>query len=295
VGLAIALSDAGLGDYWDDVEQYARNGLVESQMTDAAEMLRVSEAGPERRKGKDWVGPPVATAIWKDRLRKVFTGQDMVERVAERSVGAFGFVIDASRMEMLMHCCTANGGQGLYYAWEGILRRRGAGVEINMWLNRRSPWVDVFSWLPYEGRLAVRNKTAARVAVRLPGWAKRSQVVCRINGRPVVPLRVGNRMLFDGLRGGEEIEIEAPVSEDRSEYTLSYMPGYKVNRSRAAAGRIACRFRGNTAVAIESISPSTAAYDGYRVFRREHMLAAKAPRKPLPEYVHPENLVDWRR
>ena len=24
VGLAVALTDAGMGDYWDDVEQYAR-------------------------------------------------------------------------------------------------------------------------------------------------------------------------------------------------------------------------------------------------------------------------------
>ena len=56
---------------------------------------------------------------------------------------------------MLMHCCTANGSQGLYYAWEGILRRRDWGAEINLWLNRRSPWVDVLSHLPHEGRLEI--------------------------------------------------------------------------------------------------------------------------------------------
>ncbi|MHC4713518.1 MAG: hypothetical protein ACYTAN_09665 [Planctomycetota bacterium] len=297
VALAIALSDAGLGDYWDDVEQYARNGLVESQMTDAAEMLRVAQAGSKRQRGEDWTGPPVATAIWDDRLRTLFPGQDMVERVAERSVGAFGFVLDASRMEMLMHCCTANGSQGLYYAWEGIVRRSGESAEVNMWLNRRSPWVDVWSFLPYEGKLAVRNKTMKRIAVRLPGWARRSEVVCRLNGRPVTPVWVGNRMVFDGLSGGEEIEILAPVRDDRAEYTLSYMPGYKVNRDGTSGPCIACRFRGNTAVALESISPraGVAVYDGYRVFRREHMLADNAPGKPLPQYVHPEKLIAWQR
>jgi hypothetical protein len=33
--LAIQLSDAGAGDFWDDVDALARNGLAESQYTDA--------------------------------------------------------------------------------------------------------------------------------------------------------------------------------------------------------------------------------------------------------------------
>ena len=46
--LAVALTDAGMGDYWDDVEQYARNGLIEGQLSDFAEMERVSLASRER-------------------------------------------------------------------------------------------------------------------------------------------------------------------------------------------------------------------------------------------------------
>ena len=38
--VAVALTDAGLGDYWDDVEQYARNGLIEAQLTDRDEIRR---------------------------------------------------------------------------------------------------------------------------------------------------------------------------------------------------------------------------------------------------------------
>jgi hypothetical protein len=36
VGLGIRLSDAGLGDYWDDVDAVVRNQLVEQQLTDPA-------------------------------------------------------------------------------------------------------------------------------------------------------------------------------------------------------------------------------------------------------------------
>ena len=102
-------------------------------------------------------------------------------------------------------------------------------------------------------------------------------------------------MVFDGLTGGENLTIEVPVRDDRAECTLSYMPGYKVNRGGTSGPRLACTFRGNTAVEVQQVSPGTgiAEYDGYRVFRREHMRAEKAPEIPMPEYVHPDSVVKW--
>jgi hypothetical protein len=38
--LAIKMSDLGVGDYWEDVDQYVRNQLVEGQVTDAPAMHR---------------------------------------------------------------------------------------------------------------------------------------------------------------------------------------------------------------------------------------------------------------
>jgi len=35
-GIAIKLSDSGAGDYWDDVDQYVRNQVVEDQLTDVS-------------------------------------------------------------------------------------------------------------------------------------------------------------------------------------------------------------------------------------------------------------------
>ena len=69
VALAVALSDAGIGDYWDDVEMIARNGLVESQLTDAAEMRRVSEAGREREPYSA-LGRPLRLALRREQPRR---------------------------------------------------------------------------------------------------------------------------------------------------------------------------------------------------------------------------------
>ena len=51
-------------------------------------------------------------------------------------------------------CCTANGAVGLYYAWHGITRfdQSSGTATVNLLLNRAAPWLDVDSWLPYEGR-----------------------------------------------------------------------------------------------------------------------------------------------
>ena len=55
--LAVRLSDAGVGDYWEDVDQYVRNQLVEQQFVNADLMRKMSEAGPEHE-----AKPPMESA-----------------------------------------------------------------------------------------------------------------------------------------------------------------------------------------------------------------------------------------
>jgi hypothetical protein len=161
IGMAVTLSDAGLGDYWDDVEMYARNGLLCAQATDLEELKRVSMAGKER--------PPMSSnpglaghfdSRFRANNKGVLPGQEVHDRVLERTVGAFGHVVGARyQTPMMMQCCTGNCCQALYYAWESIVRRENDdAVTVNLWLNRRTPWVDVLSWQPYEGRMTVQNK-----------------------------------------------------------------------------------------------------------------------------------------
>jgi len=287
-GLAVALTDAGLGDYWDDVEQYARNGLIETQFTDLDELVRVAEAGRHRPENSNWGG----SHDWRKNKGQM-KGQEVADRVLERSIGAFGHLDGASNLRPLcMHCCTANDSLGLYYAWEGIARHggpanSGAAAEVNMWLNRRSPWVDVWSWLPHEGKLIVRNKGMKSILVRKPGWVRRAMLRCRINGRDVQPAWAGNRVLFTGLRGNEWLQFDVPLATDKATYSL-----VPLNDRQTVRRRYECEFRGNTAINVKAIEGG-ANRDWYRLFRREPMRADRAPTKAMAGYVHPDRLVRW--
>jgi len=289
--MAVALTDAGMGDYWDDVECIARNGLVYGQASDMDELKRVSEEGQARPKGATWGG------VWDQRFsnnnakRGSLPGQEIYDNVLERSVGAFSFLSGARYAQpMRMSCCTANGNQGFYFAWEGITRRSGDTGVVNMWLNRRSPWLDVWSWLPYEGKLVVENRGMRQIVVRKPGWARASQISCRIDGHPVTPSWIGNRALFTGLRGHERLTLEVPLQIDKASYTM-----VNLNHPSEPDGVYECEFKGYTAIQVNRTEAGADAGDHnwYRLFRRESMRGNVAPLKPVPAYVHPAKIVNW--
>ena len=131
VGLAVKLTDAGIGEYWEDVDQYVRNGLLAIQATDIDEMRRVSEQGPERPADAPWGGDG---DMRFEGFAGVLPGQETNERVLERAIGAFGHLDGARFLKpRLMHCCTGNGAQALYHGVGGhhaAVRRHRRGEPV---------------------------------------------------------------------------------------------------------------------------------------------------------------------
>jgi len=292
IGLAVALTDAGLGDYWDDVEQYTRNGLVNVQPDDIDELKRVSFEGRHRPKNSEWGGAFDGRFRGSSRNTKgALKGQEITDRILERTIGAFGHLRAARYMApMMMHCCTANCSQALYYTWEGIIKKSSDMASVNMWLNRRSPWLDVESHLPYNGSLVINNKGMKSIAVRKPGWINAEQIKCTVNGKEVQPIWLGNRMIFNGLNGRDSIAVSVPVKIEKVDMTLTCLNSQDKN-----CGKYACQFKGNTAVKVERTESGIDKSDKnwYRIFRRDHMLADTAPKKKTSAYIHPEKLIKW--
>ena len=267
--LAIRLTDAGVGDYWDDVDALARNQLVEQQLIDAEMLGRISEAGEARD----------ATVV------DAAPGQECYDRVIERSLGNFAGMATPADMRppWVMQCCTGNATQGLYYVWEATVRGDGDTACVNLLLNRASPWADVDSYLPYEGKVVVRVKKARRLAVRIPGWVERPAVCADVNGRVLPLVWIGAYLTFFDLRAGDVVTVTFPVRESTARYTIAAgIPQHE------AAYTIA--FRGSTAV---DVSPRDDAPTTYQMYRRAHLRRPHTPLRKAVRFVADRIITRW--
>ena len=100
IALALKLSQAGAGDYWDDADRWIRNQFVESQLKDG-----------------DWIDAAVAGL---GMTSAAFNETN--DNVSERLVGNFAGNARANEFGGLtMGCCTGNASRTVYWIWENIL------------------------------------------------------------------------------------------------------------------------------------------------------------------------------
>ena len=292
IALAIQLSDEGVGDYWDDADHYVRNGLVEAQMVDEAEMERLVAAGPVRPPYSPW-GAPTEWRFDIGLQPQSMPKQELTNDVLKRAFGGFSQVVGAHyQYPFQMHCCNGNAPQALYVVWEGIVRRRGMTTEVNLFLNRRSPWLDVESWLPYEGRVQLHVKVPGRVAVRIPSWISRSHLRWQLDGADAVPELTGRYAIFDGLRPGQTIDVGFALHTESVSLPNLQISGMNPKEEQR---EYHVQFRGTTAVSLAPLGENAAGSElpWYRTFRRSHFLEEAAPMVVADDYVA-ETVVDWQ-
>ncbi len=164
------LTDAGLGDYWDDIDCITRNQLVEQQFTDA-KLVAAARRGDNSKN-------PNLTWLLKLREEASPYGQVCTENVAERVVGCWANFCgpQAIPYPYITNCCPPNCSHALYAVWEAALRERDGHATVNLLLNRRSPSVEVESHLPHAGKVVIPNRTGRAIAVRMPVGVMRDAV-----------------------------------------------------------------------------------------------------------------------
>ena len=176
------------------------------------------------------------------------------EAVLKKFLGGFGGAEPTCALPEPMGCCSCNAAMGLYYAWHGITRFSDGVATVNLFLNCSATWLDVDSWLPYEGKVVLSNKQARTVMVRIPAWLTPEQVQCFVDEKPVHAPLSGRYLVVAGLKGagptgegGEKIRLEFPVPTTQSKYTM-YGRTYTVT------------FRGSTVVDIQpgNLPPASA-------------------------------------
>ena len=226
------------------------------------------------------------------------------DRVPERCVGCFGCGITANDFfdpdytgAGIIHCCTGNGTRAIYYIWENILHWNDGKLKVNLLLNRASPWMDIDSYLPYEGKVVIRNKTAREAFVRIPLWVDRDAVQCTRQGNKQSLEWFGNYLRIDGLEPADELVITFPMREWVETWTGPELSSYGLNAIDFGA-QFKMRFRGNTLVQLTPALGHSFAPDGpgkpihgpdsplYQK-RPEKYKSHKAPLKSVTRYVTP--------
>jgi len=282
--VAIKLMDAGLGDYWEDVDQYVRNSVVEDQFIDA-ELLKAER----RKRGFPENDPEYPVERFLGNLR--WCG--LIDRRGTLDPTQNGVMSAGPYLEPF------------YYIWESITRyqpEQRAG-QVNLLLNRASAWLDIDSYLPYEGKVVIHNKTCRSLSIHIPAWVDRAALACSVDGLAGEFFWTGNFIVLSNLRGTETVTLQFPMVESTETYYLQFWDIEEPWYSRMEElPKYILHLRGNTCVGVVFpnreqflqgwVTPGANGESGYPVYQREDMRQGKAPMKTVTRYIAPK-LVAW--
>lgn len=143
--LALELVKEGYVEYWNDVERFLRNQLVENQFGNLARL------GIRKR--------PVAHGV-----------HGCFESYANPTT------LIAFEKETIEGCCINGGIRGLYLACEHAISRTSDEIRVNLLISWGTPYIEVVSYLPYEGRLDLHPTTDKPIVLRCPDWLQSNRV-----------------------------------------------------------------------------------------------------------------------
>jgi hypothetical protein len=189
--LAILLSEAGVGDYWDDVERCARNQLLENQFRQVEDVL---PHGTEERVIAAARGS-FACAAWPNT--------------------PFGWD------EGLEGCCLGSGLHALYLVWNHALVEHDGTVYVNLPISRSVSSLEVMSNEPYGGTLRIQVRKQCAIDLRLPPALATTAVQITINARPIQDTVSKGHCRISGLQPGDALVVNYPLVERRETHTIA--------------------------------------------------------------------------
>jgi hypothetical protein len=183
IRLALELIKEGRIEYWNDIERFVRNQLVENQFIDL-EPLHLTD--PMLIRGirgsfESWADPNTLLAVKNGDIEG---------------------------------CCINGGIRGLFLASQNAIQETPGEIQVNLLISAISPSLEVASYLPYEGRLHLYASGSKQIRVRAPDWMHPDRV--RVTGPARVQIESqSSAVLLKGAVAGDSItlEFEQPTFE----------------------------------------------------------------------------------
>ena len=139
IRLALELIREGWTGYWDDIERFVRNQLVENQFRDVSRL-----------------------AIQDPRVARGLTGA--FEAYADPNT------LIAIEKGTIEGCCIGGGMRGLFLAYQNAIHETPDEIRVNLLLSTGTDSLEVASYMPFEGRMDLYPKTSKPISVRCPPW-----------------------------------------------------------------------------------------------------------------------------
>ena len=197
IRLALELIKEGHGEYWNDIERFVRNQLVENQFRDVRDLHIRDERTAQGLKGafESYAHPNTLIALKKGTIEG---------------------------------CCINGGVRGLFLAYQNAIHESPDEIRINLLWTGATPGVEVVSYAPHEGRLDLRPTSRRPLLVRCPDWLLPRSV--RIEGvNSVTSVHVGgsNYLRIADAKSGSRITLRFDQPEVEKEYRVAGIT-YKV-------------------------------------------------------------------
>jgi hypothetical protein len=258
LGSAVKLTQAGAGDYWDDIDRWVRNHFAEAQLTHPEYIYQFSQTQP----------------------KQMVKENETADHVPERSVGVWAGWAAGNEWATwigIQHCCTGNAPRGLYYVWNAMIEHSDDQLRVNLLMNRASRWADVYSYLPYEGRVDLKIKKPCRsVLLRAPEWVDASyeSTTVEVGGSARSFTWKGRYLDIGSVNAGDKVTLKVPI-------------WMRTVREKIGAQTYTVKTKGNTVISIDPAGQKMPLYSD-----RANLEYGELPWKKVSRFVGSSDL-NW--
>ena len=191
------LAALGFDDYWNDVNLFARNQLVENQIRYTG-YVTVDNTRPDAN--------GITYHDIDKRMLGGFTG------------GSEPNAISLQRFRSVAGCCVGTAPSALRCAWDSAITQEEGGFVVNIPCDKETESLVLRSDLPDTGSLTLTAKRDCTAGFRLYGWMQ-PNLRFLLNGKPA-KLSDAHGVAFAALNTGDRLELRFDLQTQEKHETV---------------------------------------------------------------------------
>lgn len=180
---AKALIDCGYTEYWNDINMFARNQLVENQVRYTG-YVECDNSLPD--------GDGITYRDIDKRMMGGFTG------------GSEPNCISLERFRSIAGCCVGTAPVALKAVWDGVAADENGVMVVNVPCDKKTEEYELSSLLPNEGKITLKALKAGKFGFRLYAWI--TEPVFSVNGEKKDAVIENGIAAFE-LQSGDELVL----------------------------------------------------------------------------------------